>query len=544
MSKTVSTNKPEVLSETAKNIFAGIIAVFIVTILSVFPLYYDNYYFNILKAKYSFYYISVLVLLGVCLLVALIICFVDFKEYGGYSTKRFFKGLVPKNLWTTLTFMDKALIVFLAATVIATLQSDYIYESFWGNEGRFSGLFLISMYVGVTFLVAKLAKIKKWYFDLFLFAGVLVCLYGITDYFKMDIFGWTAGVQSTQKDSFVSTIGNINTYTVYVALVMGVAVGLFCSEKNIFRRVYYYAVIIVSFFAIIMGQSDNAYLSLGVMFGLLPLALFGTRKGIKQYAVIAATFMSVIKCVSVINIKMAGSVISLTGIFKSLTEHGSLTYIVIALWVLVIVLYIGDRHLFAGKDGEVGKWPRIIWLVLIAAAVAVILWILYDANFAGHADKYQAFSQYVVFNDNWGTNRGYCWRIGWESYMKQPLHHKLFGFGPDTYGILTWAFREESLSLHGVIYENAHNEYLQYLCTVGVFGVVSYLAFLGSAITMLVKKQSKNPWILAPLLAVLCYCVQAVVNINLPIATPIMWLLLAMGVAMGRNEKQEEKIKK
>lgn len=541
MAKTSSARNPEVLADSAKNIFSGIVAFFVIIVLSVFPLYYDNYYFNILKAKYQFYFVTILCMFLVCLIIALVFCFIDRMEYDGYNTKSFFESISPRKLWKNLTVVDKSLLIFLLLAIISTLQSDYLFESFWGNEGRFSGLFLITLYVVSVLIIGKLGRIKKWHLELFLLAGLLVCLFGITDYFRMDILHWKAGVKSGQQDSFTSTMGNINTYTAYVALVLGVSGGLFASEKNIFRTIGYFIATVIGFCAIIMGQSDNAYLALGALFGLLPLILFGTRTGIKRYAVLVAAFATVMKCVAVINLKVPDKVIGLSGIFGMLTKYDKLTYIVIALWAAVIVLYIGDRLVYKEKADKVGKWLRLTWLALIAVALGVIIWILYDANFGGHAERYQAFSQYLIFNDNWGTNRGYCWRIGWESYMQQPLMHRLFGYGPDTFGILTWGFREESLATYGVFFESAHNEYFQYLVTMGPFTLLAYLAFLLSSCAMMVKNLARQPWILAPLAAVVCYGAQAFVNINLPIATPIMWAMLAVGLAMCRNSVQKEK---
>lgn len=141
--------------------------------------------------------------------------------------------------------------------------------------------------------------------------------------------------------------------------------------------------------------------------------------------------------------------------------------------------------------------------------------VFYDANLGGHAERYSALSQYLVFDDDWGTNRGYCWRIGWQSYRELPFLHQLFGFGPDTYGILTWDFRQDALDRYGVFYESAHNEYFQYLVTMGPLALASYLAFLGSACVRMCRKWKECAWILAPVLAVLCYGAQAVVNINL-----------------------------
>lgn len=539
MAKATPKKDPNTLAEVAGNVFAGIMAVFTFVVLAVFPLYYHNYYFDILKAKYKFYWITVVAMAVICLIVALVFLFVDRMEYEGVNTKRFFSHFRYDSL-KKQPAAYKFLILFLILVGISTLLSDYKFESFWGNEGRFSGLFLISLYVLGVFMIGKLGKIKKWHLDLFLLSGVLVCLFGITDYFRMDLLHWKAGVTSTQADSFTSTLGNINTYTAYVALVLGVACGLFTTEKNIFRNIWYFVVLLIGFFAIITGQSDNAYLALGAVFALFPLALFATRKGIIRYITVIASFMSVIKVIDEINKKMAEKVIGLSGIFDVLVRHKYLEVIVIALWLLVAVLYIGDRVLMKDKEDKVGKWLRITWLCLIAAGVAAVIAVLYDANFGPNPEKYSSLSGYLVFNDNWGTNRGYCWRIGWESYMQQPLIHKLFGFGPDTFGILTWPFRQDSLDTYGVFFESAHNEYFQYLVTMGPFTMIAYILFLVSSCARMFRYAKVQPWLLAPLGATVCYGAQALVNINLPIATPVMWALLAVGLAMCKNVSEKD----
>ena len=539
MAKATPKKDPNALAEVAGNVFAGIMAVFTFVVLAVFPLYYHNYYFDILKAKYKFYWITVVAMAVICLIVALVFLFVDRMEYEGVNTKRFFSHFRFDSL-KKQPAAYKFLILFLILVGISTLLSDYKFESFWGNEGRFSGLFLISLYVLGVFMIGKLGKIKKWYLDLFLLSGVLVCLFGITDYFRMDLLHWKAGVTSTQADSFTSTLGNINTYTAYVALVLGVACGLFTTEKNIFRNIWYFVVLLIGFFAIITGQSDNAYLALGAVFALFPLALFATRKGIIRYITVIASFMSVIKVIDEINKKMAEKVIGLSGIFDVLVRHKYLEVIVIALWLLVAVLYIGDRVLMKDKEDKVGKWLRITWLCLIAAGVAAVIAVLYDANFGPNPEKYSALSRYLIFNDSWGTNRGYCWRIGWESYMQQPFIHKLFGFGPDTFGILTWPFRQDSLDTYGVFFESAHNEYFQYLVTMGPFTMIAYILFLVSSCARMFRYAKVQPWLLAPLGATVCYGAQALVNINLPIATPVMWALLAVGLAMCKNISEKD----
>ena len=173
-----------------------------------------------------------------------------------------------------------------------------------------------------------------------------------------------------------------------------------------------------------------------------------------------------------------------------------------------------------------------------------VLFVLYDANLGGHADKYGALSSYVVFNDEWGTQRGYVWKRAMEIYTKKlNLLQKIFGYGPDTFAlIMQYYYPGEMQNGRMVIFDSAHNEYLHYLVTTGFVGMASYLVFMVSSIVAMAKKIKEQPIVAAVMMAVLAYAIQAVVNINLPIAMPIILQLLAMGVGRKKTaDKAEEK---
>lgn len=539
MAKATIAKDSKALAEVAGNVFSGLIGVFILIVLVVFPLYFQNYYFDILKAKYKFYWVVCVVLIALCLIVGLTFLFIDKMEYGGANLRRLLgKCKLVELKKQPLTY--KLLVLFWMLALLSTVLSDYKFESFWGNEGRFSGFFLITLYVVGVFLIGKLSLVKQWYLDLFMLSGAMVCLYGITDYFYMDILGWKSNVESTQLDIFTSTIGNINTYTAFVALVMSCACGLFITERKLIRKLWYYLVVVISFFAIIMGQSDNAYLAVGALFALLPFFLFASRKGFLQYSILITSFISVIKVIDEINKKMGDKVIGISGLFNMIEEFKGIEILVFVLWGLVLALFMWNRKFTAtGKAEQIGKLPRAIWSGILVMVAVTIFYLLYDANFGGNPEKYASLSQYLIFNDNWGTLRGYCWRIAWEAYRSQPFIHQLFGSGPDTFGILTYGYREEALALYHMYFESAHNEYLQYLVTMGPFALIAYLLFLGSACRDMVKCYKKKPMVLALLLAVACYSAQALVNINLPIATPVMWCLLAVGLSVCREAKEQ-----
>lgn len=527
MAKKVSVHKEFV--EKSNKYTEGMVLVFVFLILSIFPLYYRDYYFDILNAKYRFYWVSVIVLFFIFAISQIYILHSDKKYHEGY----YFKS--KRSIWR-LTTVDKFLIAFTLICIISTFQSDYIFESFMGNEGRFSGLFLILMYVISYFIVSKYFRFKHWIMDLFLISGILVCLFGITDYFRMDILHFKELVREKERDLFTSTMGNINTYTAYVALIMASATTLFTMHKNSYKKIWYFICMIISFFAIIMGVSDNAYLALAALFVFLPLYAFRTKSGLKCYFVTIASFFTVIQCIDWINQNQAGKTIPLDSVFQLIVSYNRLDNIVVCLWLLVGVLYVCD-YILKDRIKYSGKKVCLSWLALVILLALGIVYILIDTNIGEGATRYGKISNYLLFNDDWGTHRGYIWRIGIENYMKFPISHKIFGYGPETFGILTMTNnKREMIDLYNQVFDNAHNEYLQYFITIGPLGLISYLGLLITAGIRMVKRGVQNPGVMAIVFSIICYSAQAVVNINLPIVAPVMWTMLMIGLAGCRED--------
>ena len=501
------------------------IDMFVFSILCLFPLVFTDKYFNILPTKYYFY-ISMVIMLWVAL--------VSYAIVKHEQVKKYCTVLKAGEFVKTFTVSDIALLLFLVVAIISTLGSDYVYESFWGNEGRYSGLFLLLVYGSAYFCVTRFGRFRKWYFDAFLIVSMLVCLFGITDYFQLDILNFKENMVPEQLFMFTSTLGNINTYTAFVGMVSAVSAVLYSQEKNTNKMIFYYFCMIISFFAIIMGLSDNAYISLAVLFCLLPLYTFRNKVGVKRYLVIIASFFSVVQCIGWINVTMAGRVFGIDSAFNIIVTYKGLIFIVLAMWFITGALYFIDNK--KGEEFKInGCLLRFVWLAILAIIAIVFCYILYDANIAGNTEKYRRLSNYVVFDDEWGTHRGYIWRNAMECYKEFSPFKKIFGFGPDTFGIVMLG--KTYGNIYGEIYDNAHNEYIHYLITVGISGLLCYIMFLGAFVVRAVRKGIENPYIMATVFAVLCYAIQAFVNLNLPIATPIMWMLLTLGALGCKKEK-------
>ncbi len=466
--------------------------------------------------------------------------------------------------------------------------------------------------------------------NLCLAAGRLVCGLGISDFLCMDLLGFKENMVAGQKSSFVSFIGNINTYTAlvgiylgvssaiwvaakkklqslfayvcvavsFVALILGISDNAYLSIAAVFvgvssaiwvaakkklQSLFAYVCVAVSFVALILGISDNAYLSIAAVFGLLPLLAFRSRRGLRRYVVLAATFFTSLKGIEWIQNHYTGEMLRIHSVYNQLVAFGGLKLLILLLWGLAAGLYLWDYvskkkdapiremlrihsvynqlvafgglkllilllwGLAAGlylwdyvskkKDAPIRPWLSWSWVALMAACVAVLVYMLYDVNIGDNGARYGSLEKYLLFNDAWGTNRGYIWKLAFRDYKEFSPIHKLFGLGPDTFGLMTYFTNyDEMINTYNVIFDSAHNEYIHYFVTMGPFGFLSYLVILGGAVVSMVKKCFHNPYVMGALLGVLCYVIQALVNINQPIATPVMWTLLCMGMAAVREK--------
>ena len=516
---------------------ALIMGIFTLAVLCLCPVVYHRYYFDILETKYQFY----------CALAigAAVIMFL----YGIVSgrLKAFFSDLRWKERIRGLSVTDWAMLAFWLCNVISWLLcSEWRWEAFWGTSGRYNGVFLMTIYLVIYFLMTRFFRMRRWYLDAFLAAGIFVCLFGITDYFQMDLLGFKEGMVPEQREIYTSTLGNINTYTIYVGAVLTVSALLFMLETNWKRMLWYCGNMVLASFALIMGTSDNAYLSLAALFGLSPLYVFRTKTGVRRYLISAAAFFSVIQCIDWINAAFADTVIGIDSAFNLIANLSFLPVIVLVLWLLAGVVSVwtlrkkpvSESGGSAGtaqavSDDCMGKWLVYIWIGVIALVIGAVAFVFYDANIAGHADRYDMIRSYVVFNDAWGTSRGYVWRRSIDLFMNNltPLQ-QLFGYGPDTFRLLMQYYYDgKRMEGRRVIYDSAHNEYLHYLVTIGIVGLLAYVTYLGSAIVRLCRGMKDRPEVVAVTFAVIAYSVQAVVNINIPIATPIIYQLLYMGLS-------------
>ena len=533
----------------ASNVIVGL---WVMAMFTIFPLIYNDFYFDILQTKYY----TVLTLSIIMILALIVIC----GFAGGF--KNFFDNLNKKGfvVWFKEEFSiwDICIMVFWLMSALSTaFAGRFIMESITGDKGRYSGLLLISIYVILYFTVSRMFSFGKVYFTVFLAVSIPVCLFGYTDYFNMDILGFKEKISPEQWPIFTSTIGNINTYTAVLAFYIAIAGTLFITTpfksdngrgESIGKIVFYYVIMLMNFIALAMGTSDNGYLTLAAFFGLVPFVAFRTMEGVRRFILTILTYLLGIKIIQLINISYAGKVLGISGLYDFISDFKYLDLVIVALAITVIIMYVLEyRKKEKRRDNEaLLRSLRYIWLAILVIVFAAIVFMgmKINSDVTAAKEKYGALADYFVFNDSWGTFRGYIWRAAVEEYMKFPLLHKIFGSGPDTFGLYIGLLRnEEMTSVTGQFFDATHNEYIQFLFTLGPIATIAYiLALILPSVEALrtrlfyLRDNTMLPYLYACAIAVICYATQAVVNLNLPVVTPFLWIFLSIMVAILRDK--------
>lgn len=529
-----------------------IVGLWLCAMFTIFPLIYNDFYFDILQTK--FYTVLILTILMILALIVI-------SGFGG-GFKSFFEKLNSKgfSVWFKEEFdiWDICVMIFLAMTVLSTLFSGrVIIEAILGNKGRYSGLILISLYVAIYFIVSRFFSFSKLYFIIFLAVSIPICIFGYTDYFNMDILHFKEKISQEQWSIFTSTIGNINTYTAVLAFYIAISGTLFITSplddgknggESAGKLVFYYIIMFMNFIALTMGTSDNGYLTLAAFFGLMPFIAFKKMEGVRRFILTIFTYLLGIRIMKIINTVFEGKVLGISGLYDFISDFKYLDIVIVFFAVAVIAMYfVAYKNKKNTKENEtLLRILRYIWLALLAAAFLglILLGVWINSNVAEAASKYGSLANYFIFNDSWGTFRGYIWRAAIEEYMKFPLLHKIVGSGPDTFGIYIGLLRnDEMTSITGQFFDATHNEYIQFLFTIGPVATIAYiLSLILPSIKAFRAKISDLkdgtilPYLYACAMAVICYATQAVVNLNLPVVTPLLWIFFGLMAALLRNK--------
>lgn len=497
--------------------------IYLLWILVIFPLYYADGYFHLPEKKSIFWYTSTLVYVGVTLFGVLITAF-SMREYWSFEN---FK----KNISMTDVFMFG----FLISNLIALVLSNDRTNSWTGASSRYYGARILILVCISYFLISRYAWMNKVFMNTFLIAGNGVCLLATFDYFGMDVLGINQQMQQWDWLIFISTMGNANTCASYVCMALAGAIVYFCIAEGTKSKIFAGVSIVNCAVTLITARSDSPFLGIGALIIIMGILAFMKKIDLKNYVFMLGLLDMGIIILTIIR-KIFRSHLILesfdTGLQRALLDQQPLLMIVFVILIAVYIalVYIEKKAIKINKNVGMTLGIGIILVIVVFGAYLIFKLELIDIFRQSMEQR----------NGNSVGSRLYTYQRTIEGYGKLPIINKLFGCGQASMTGFLYQYFSEELSAAGISINSAHNNILDYLIMVGLFGLICYLGILVSVIKHTISSWKKNKLILVFGLIIVAYFLQGLFNIDQTNTTTIFWIIVACCEAMYRQETMKK----
>lgn len=494
--------------------YTGNVSIIFVTLMvSFFPLYLSDRYYYIRHDKlYAFYALAgILVIAMGCVLLT------------NYTPK---EKKIHSDKKNKLSITDYSIISFFITSIISTLLSTYKMASFTGTLGRNNGLILTFAYVVVYFIISRTYKENKVVPIVMAVFSSIVAFIGILQQFYWDPLDLYHNININQCLKFISTIGNRNIFSAYLTIVMPLCLVLFILSEKYYQKIIYSISTMITFGGIVCCNSDGSILG---TIGVFIFCFIFFSRNLKRFSnLLIVTSLMLIGCklIRIFSYIMDDYSMGFSSIENSLV-YGN-TYIIIGV-TLALGVFL---NLFSNKK-DIEKTPKILTLVFVFLTILMIglgIFIFCYFTFIDTKTTLKGVMKYFRFNDNWGTHRGFMWIRAFYIFLNVNIVQKIFGTGCDTFGqIMTdMGYNKELMAFKSETTNAAHNVYLNYLVTVGIAGVCSYITFIVSAIIRGIKQSLHNKYCVVLIASAISYGLQSFVNIDQPITTPLFIVVIAL----------------
>ncbi|MBI3559870.1 O-antigen ligase family protein [Candidatus Gottesmanbacteria bacterium] len=363
------------------------------------------------------------------------------------------------------TPLDIPTLLFLSSQLLSSLFSIDPHVSWFGYYSRFNGGMLsIMSYVllyyafvsNVQEMISDKQEVIRKLLKVALASGVVVALYGVAERLGIDKHLW---VQDVQNRVF-STLGQPNWLAAYLTALVPLT-WYFALKSQISKL-----------------KSQNSW-SLEFVMSLLTVALFSvvllftrSRSGLLGFAVADVVFWGLV----FIRRGLARQGLALSNLRGAL-----LTFIICHIAFFLIIFLNGT------SIDSVDRWFSLnAWKSRLSYSRSIEV-----TNPRSNEATPSAYTAPLLETGGTesGTIRKYVWQgaiNAWQSSTKT----KLIGTGTETFAFAFYQYRPREHNLTSewdFLYNKAHNEYLNYLSTTGIFGLGSYLLFISSFLVWFVK---------------------------------------------------------
>lgn len=510
----------------AYNLTENSTSLYIIIMVLVFPLFFRNDYFNILESKTLIFTVatwSYLILFIVLLWLESVFRAESERKLRVRKKNVSNKASEVRRKWLK---QDLFFIVFIVAIVVSTLCSGDIVNAWYSPNCKLFGTRILLLCCGLYLCVSKGYVINKAV-QISFAAGIgIVYVLSVLNRYGIDPLQMQSRLIDKQKVIYISTIGNVNILAGFICIFLPLLIGVFIYSDKLSEKCISIFLIYVGVMAGVSTNSDSFLLGFGVCMIFFMWSCMTSKEKVIKYLQIC-----IIATCSMVTLVLANKICSYEYVWRSLQE----TVINRIPWVMILIALIIATVVLAKIDLKV-DWinvRRAVFLLIICGLTIFAIYVI-KVNVAGDTNV----NKLLIFNEKWGTNRGFVWVHTCELFRELPMFNQLFGIGPGKFDVFFESYNEVRAANGLPDFVDPHSEYLYYLVSTGVVGLIGYVGMVVSALVKCLKEKKDSTIIIA---AILLACLaQGTVNNPLVFTTPYLFIFLAMSRYEFKNNNKTE----
>ena len=357
--------------------------IFTAIMIGIFPLYFYDNYFDIMRSKVRFFQIAA----AAFLLVAVVLTIVQLVEQCVKEKRLHFQKSVPTHVLVLSG-------IFLLAVFISAFMSDYRQEAFWGETGRRTSAVFWLLAILAFLMIARYLKAGMGLVWIFLISNTLVFLLAALNYWGLDPLGMHEGLNAAQSATFISTIGNVNMNVSYDCLIYPIGLALFYQSRERLSRILYGIFVVIGCWGLFSTTSEGWILGVGGAFVLLFWFGMSSFENLKYYCQTAVLFLASLLSMQYLSTLAVHLGATGPALMKSQNQEVTVTFMHPAvLWALLLIFAAGMiwTLMVSRKNGQelqtektdaiLMRARNILFILLLAAVLAgIILIIIVTSN--------------------------------------------------------------------------------------------------------------------------------------------------------------------
>ncbi len=537
----------DIMSELQK----AVSGLFVICMTGLFPLFYQDGYFNIANAKLMFFDACAAGLTALTLVFA-IAGQVQKKGRQGKQKKQRTPEAAEmlsadriKEFWHRTDVPARFMGAFVLVLLCSTICSLDPAESFYGTDARMLGALVFLLCAAVYVILGKYLQPGIWIAWIFLISNGLVLLLGILQFWGVNVFHLWDNMDPGQMGSFLTTIGNINACSSYYCMILPIGMVLYYLSETLFSKAIYGAFLVLGFYGAYATNASSWIPGIGTAFLVLLWFSMKDSKHMEKFLDLCLLFWGgslFLKLTLMMwqegNTKAFMSQLFLGQKLQNLMIHPMVLLTEGVLFGMLLCLVKTMKK----KQLEL-PWPKIrnILFAILALLSGICIILVLTVNLMSEKQWTGTFQwiNSLKLQDEFGSERGLIWRHTMTAWNKLPFDRKFIGCGPNCFHLFLYQYQGSELAAYGGRIVDPHNEWLLFLSITGVLGAVSYFGLLVGTAVSAGKRARTCPLMMVGPVMLGSYLAQGMVNNPTAFLTPNLFLFLGILKSLERHDKEK-----